>query len=148
MERLTIPEAAQRLGVSEVTIRRRIKRSELVSEKEETASGFVYRVLLPILDGGVGTSQQHPVGNSAALEAAIETLRQELERRSEENRRLHELLAREQVHVQQLIAQLQPQTALPEGEVVQPPDQNEPGDQPIVTTQGWWERLRSRLLGG
>ncbi len=46
-ERLTIGEAAERLGVSPDTVRRRLKRGELHGEQEETAQGFIWRIVLP-----------------------------------------------------------------------------------------------------
>ena len=141
MERVSISEAAERLGVSEVTIRRRIKKGELAAEKEETKAGFVYRVLLPPIEE-MGSGSQQPHRESAALEAALDTLRQELERRSEENRRLQELLAREQALVQSLVARM---PALPEGVPTQETTQRLGSDQPV---QNWWSRLRTRLSSG
>lgn len=46
MERLTIDEAAARLGVSVSTVRRRIRDGILTVEREETAQGFRYYVIL------------------------------------------------------------------------------------------------------
>ncbi len=112
MERVSIADAAQRLGVSEVTVRRRIKRDELAAEKVKTASGFAYRVLLPHLEEMGGASQPSSSTEPAMLEAALTTLREELGRRSEENRRLQELLAREQEMVRRLIDRV---PALPDG---------------------------------
>lgn len=47
-ERLTIGEAAERLGVSPDTVRRRLKRGELEGEQEQTAQGFIWRIVLPV----------------------------------------------------------------------------------------------------
>ncbi len=47
-ERLPIKEAAERLGVSADTIRRRMKKGELVGEKEPTPQGYEWRILLPV----------------------------------------------------------------------------------------------------
>lgn len=46
-ERLSIAEAAERLGVSLDTVRRRRVKGELASEKEETPQGFRWVILLP-----------------------------------------------------------------------------------------------------
>ena len=46
-ERLTIGETAERLGVSPDTVRRRLKRGELQGEQEQTAQGFIWRIVLP-----------------------------------------------------------------------------------------------------
>lgn len=46
-ERVTISEAAERLGVSPDTIRRRLRAGELAAEKVKTAQGLAWRVELP-----------------------------------------------------------------------------------------------------
>jgi excisionase family DNA binding protein len=50
-ERLPIKEAAERLGVSADTVRRRMKKGELVGEKESTPQGYEWRILLPVRPG-------------------------------------------------------------------------------------------------
>jgi excisionase family DNA binding protein len=60
---LSIDEAAARLGVSPVTIRRRIKTGEIGAVKRPTAYGFEWRILLDS-DGEstvVSTSAAQPV---------------------------------------------------------------------------------------
>lgn len=47
-ERVPIKEAAERLGVSADTIRRRMKKGELIGEKEPTPQGYEWRILLPV----------------------------------------------------------------------------------------------------
>ncbi len=44
---VSIGEAVTRLGVSEVTIRRRLRRGELKGEKQPTPQGFVWLVDVP-----------------------------------------------------------------------------------------------------
>jgi hypothetical protein len=46
--RVPIPEAVRVLGVSIPTVKRRLKRGELAGERERTASGFKWLVLLPL----------------------------------------------------------------------------------------------------
>src|SRR6266508_4055616 len=53
---MTITAAAQVLGVSEKTIRRRIGRGELVAERVERPHGFEYRVQLPVYPSDQGDS--------------------------------------------------------------------------------------------
>ncbi len=43
-ERVSIQEAAERLGVSADTVRRRLKRGELKGERVKTPQGFVWRI--------------------------------------------------------------------------------------------------------
>ena len=45
---VTIPEAAQRLGLSIVTVRRRIKQGSLEAELQPGVRGPEYRVRLPL----------------------------------------------------------------------------------------------------
>ena len=47
MDELTLQEAAQRLGVSEHTVRRRVKRGTLAGVQVSSPQGFVWRVRLP-----------------------------------------------------------------------------------------------------
>ncbi len=47
-ERLSMKQAAERLGASVDTIRRRLKKGELVGEKEPTPQGYEWRIVLPV----------------------------------------------------------------------------------------------------
>jgi hypothetical protein len=47
MERVSIPEAARRLGVTQETIRRRIRKGELASYQEPRPQGYVWFVDVP-----------------------------------------------------------------------------------------------------
>ena len=46
----SIKEAAQHLNVSEMTIRRKIKSSDLEYVREKTPQGFIYRISIIIND--------------------------------------------------------------------------------------------------
>ncbi len=50
---LSLPEAAERLGVSERTLRRRIKEGSIAAYKLETPQGHVWRVQLDGMNGQV-----------------------------------------------------------------------------------------------
>ena len=65
---LSIDEAAARLGVSPVTIRRRIKTGEIGAFKRPTAYGFEWRILLDGEGIAVSTSAVQPL-ISPALKA-------------------------------------------------------------------------------
>ena len=47
MEKVSLPEAARRMNVSEDTVRRRIHKGELAAFQEPTAQGFKWLVELP-----------------------------------------------------------------------------------------------------
>ena len=153
MERLPIAEAANRLGVSDVTIRRRIKRGDLQAEKEPTAQGYEWRVLVPItleppprpehetgdVPPTVGTSAG--TGEADALRGTIAVLERELATRNAEVDRLLQLLSREQEIAR--AAQL----ALPArvGDCVA---DDQAGTTQRPADQGRWPRLLSRLVDG
>lgn len=99
--RVTISEAAVRLGVSPDTVRRRIARGELAAEKEARPQGFVWFVTLPeeAEDRGAQASTGAPPASDevAALELAHlremnALLREEVESRRREVSELHVLL--------------------------------------------------------
>jgi hypothetical protein len=57
---IPLPDAAERLKLSESTIRRKIKRGELRAQQEETIQGYRWLVEVPDQDGGqVGTAGDH-----------------------------------------------------------------------------------------
>lgn len=136
---IPIHEAAQRLGVSPDTIRRRIRRGELRATKEETPQGYIWLVEVPedepmqpyMQDGGVH-GQEHRQDVQEATDGEVQALRnlvdvlkaqvaiqqEELEARRREVQELHILLQ-------------QAQKALP---------------QPVQHSlrRGWWHRLFSR----
>jgi hypothetical protein len=141
MERLTIKETTQRLGCSEVTVRRKIKRGELQAEKEETAQGYEWRVLLPLtiepppsptdlIDAPLLADERE----AAAFRGTIAVLERELAGRNQEVERLTQLLSREQEIARGA------QLALPArvGE-------DEPGAPQHPGVQRWWSRLIGRL---
>jgi hypothetical protein len=107
MERVTIREAAQRLGVSPDTIRRRIAKGELQAVQEARPQGFVWMVELPRPKAQrrrpATRKPPRPKGPSPAeLEAAhlrqtLEMLTTELESRRREVAELHQLLAQSQL---------------------------------------------------
>ncbi len=95
-QRLTLQEAAHRLGVSESAIRKRVKRGTLDSEKTEEGRVLVYLDVsaAPSAPGPDNTTDPHTEALTSALAAkdqTIEVLRQQLEaqtRANDENRRI------------------------------------------------------------
>jgi excisionase family DNA binding protein len=47
MELVTVPEAARRLGVTEDTVKRRLRKGELQGERKERSQGYTWMVELP-----------------------------------------------------------------------------------------------------
>jgi len=72
-EWVSIKEAAERLGISADTVRRRLKRGELAGRHEPTAQGFTWAVELPTLSPGAGDASVplEPHGAAPATQAAV-----------------------------------------------------------------------------
>jgi excisionase family DNA binding protein len=130
VQTLTITQAAERLRVSEVTVRRRIKRGELRARQEPTASGFLWLVEFEEDEAVVHDNTPPSTGEVEALRQTIDVLRHELESRAREVERLHVIVA-QQAHALQ---------ALPAQVVA---DQNTPQETP----QGLRNWLRRALWG-
>lgn len=71
-ERIPIKEAAERLGVSADTVRRRMKKGELVGEKEPTPQGYEWRILLPVESDEPDTTPEREPASASLQGVAIE----------------------------------------------------------------------------
>jgi len=93
---VSIREAADRLGVSQDTIRRRLRAGTLRGEQEETPQGFRWRVEVATSDQEATTNrQEHPQASDtlvAVLQNQIEAQAEELDARRREIQELHVLL--------------------------------------------------------
>lgn len=69
-ERLSMKQAAERLGVSVDTIRRRLKKGELVGEKEPTPQGYEWRIILPREESDATEPQADHAARSIAFQSA------------------------------------------------------------------------------
>jgi hypothetical protein len=84
VQAVSIPEAARALGVSLITIRRRIKRGELRGQRLKTPQGFEWRVILPVQPADRdhdGATQEMPSVGQAADQAATQRREQAAEQR-------------------------------------------------------------------
>lgn len=70
-ERLSMKQAAERLGVSVDTIRRRLKKGELVGEKEPTPQGYEWRIVLPIEEEPQEAPGEPETSRGDAIEAEL-----------------------------------------------------------------------------
>jgi excisionase family DNA binding protein len=96
VDRLTIQEAARRLGVSEGAVRKRVARDTLEHHKDEDGRIYVY------LDAGVDNGVDEGVDpNSNAL---ISQLRDEVAYLRDENRRKDEIIMQQAMTMRQLTA--------------------------------------------
>jgi hypothetical protein len=97
LDRLTIQEAARRLGISEGAVRKRVTRNTLRHDKAPDGRVFVY------LDGGVDE------GVDDNKDALIAQLRDEVAYLREESRRKDEIIMQQATTVRQLTAGSSPE---------------------------------------
>ena len=90
MEQVCIAQAARMLGLSQDTVRRRLRNGELTGEKVKSAGGF--RWMVEVRDPGQDTTADDGTGETAALRDLINALQQQLDARTREISELHQLL--------------------------------------------------------
>jgi hypothetical protein len=139
-DRVTIQEAARRLGVSEGAIRKRVKRGTLEHDKEQDGRVYVY------LEGdtrGVDDGQDEGVDpNNTAL---ISQLRGEISYLREESRRKDEIIMQQAMTMRQLSAPSQEPPESPESAEPRS-DRGTGAEEPEEATErrAWWRKW----LGG
>ena len=137
VDRLTIQEAARRLGVSEGAVRKRVTRGTLKHHKDEDGRVYVY------LDAGVDSGVDEGVDpNSNVL---ISQLRDEVAYLRDENRRKDEIIMQQAMTMRQLTA-AQPQEPSEAAETVEEePERVEPhsatGEAQEPAWRRWWRRM-------
>jgi helix-turn-helix protein len=115
---VTIAEAAERLRLSERTIRRRVKTGELPGSQLSTPQGFVWMVDLPdewtIGQADSNGEVQALRGWIDQLSSQLDAMQSQLEAKDKQIEQLHVLLQQGQASLQQAQAALQQaQAALP-----------------------------------
>ena len=81
MQQVSIDEAARLLGVSQDTIRRRIRNGELKAHQVTRPQGYVWRVMLP--NGEPGPEGQNHVGDTYVSSELVEALRDTIQRQDD-----------------------------------------------------------------
>jgi excisionase family DNA binding protein len=139
VDRLTIQEAARRLGVSEGAVRKRVTRGTLEHHKDEDGRVYVY------LDDGVDTRVDE--GADPNSNALISQLRDEVAYLRDENRRKDEIIMQQAMTMRQLTAAPQQPEATEAAETVEEqPEEAEPhpasGEaQESEQRRSWWRRI-------
>ncbi len=121
LQQVVIAEAAKRLGVAQDTIRRRIRKGDLVAHQETRPQGYIWLVELPE-DNSTGSVEAEVIGRNSetaedgnrplldaltsqvegqqrlieSLESQILAFQQELGAKNEQIRELHVLLQQSQ----------------------------------------------------
>jgi transposase-like protein len=126
-DRVTVQEAARRLGVSEQAIRKRVKRRTLEHEKEEDGRVYVY---LDAVEDDAPNPHSDPL--ISRLEDEIAYLR-------EESRRKDEIIMQQAITMRRLSAPESPETASGAGAEEGPPEQSEGPE--TGAQRPWWRRL-------
>jgi excisionase family DNA binding protein len=150
LDRLTVQEAADRLGVKEDAIRKRIQRGSLIHEKED---GRVYVYLDVTQDTAHDASypQAQVEGNGELVEELRDRVRylerqldQEREARTEERRRHDTLLAQLMTRIPELEAPLErrdgPEVVSEDSGWVDAPADNG-GPQEATDRRSWWRQF-------
>jgi excisionase family DNA binding protein len=142
VDRLTIQEAARRLGVSEGATRKRVSRGTLEHHKDE--DGRVYVYLDDGVDGGVD------VGVDPNSNALISQLRDEVAYLRDENRRKDEIIMQQATTMRQLTAAppQEPSEARESPESSGPTDELEEAREELSTERTRRERAESTLREG
>jgi DNA-binding Lrp family transcriptional regulator len=114
LDRLTIQEAARRLGISEGAVRKRVTRKTLEHDKEDDGRVYVY------LDAGgrQGVDDGQDKGVDPNSNALISRLEDEVAYLREENRRKDEIIMQQAMTMRQLSAP-SPQEAPEDAETVE-----------------------------
>jgi hypothetical protein len=144
VDRLTIQEAARRLGISEGAVRKRVTRDTLKHDKEDDGRVYVY------LDAGgrQGVDDGQDEGVDPNSNALISRLEGEVVFLRDQVQRQQEIIAQQAVTMRQLTAAT-PQEAPEDAETVEEAsDRAEPRPATDEAQEGsrrpWWRRVLGR----
>jgi excisionase family DNA binding protein len=134
MQQVSIDEAARLLGVSQDTIRRRIRNGELKAHQETRPQGYVWRVILPAEEPE--PEAQNHVGNTYLSSELIEALRDTIQRQDDTIAQLRTQLEAKDGQLETRAREVQElHVLLQQAQAVLPaPRDNRP----------WWQRLWRR----
>jgi hypothetical protein len=148
--RVTIQEAARRLGVKEPAIRKRIERGTLEKERAEDGRVYVYIDEPPIeeRDAGhdTGHDASHPAGYDALInsqEQQIKFLQKELHDRTEEIRRRDVIISQLTQRIPELESASEPTDSRQSARTVQetPVYQEQSNGTQEDRQRPWWRRV-------
>ena len=149
-DRVTVHEAAKRLGVSEGAVRQRLHRGKLKTDKDDTGRVYVYLTADDYGNNTVNTPQStdSDLGLLDELRDRIRFLEDELTDRKEESRRKDTIIGQMNqtvANITQRIPELEAATE-PRESVVSAPEGVGNGAVPKPPADGqirksWWQRL-------
>ena len=138
MDRLTIAEAADRLGVTRDAVRKRIKRNTIQWEDGSDGETYVYVDASETTGDVSGDASGHAATNPLveSLQEQVEYLRSEVEAWQEEARRKDHLLA---AALERIPALEEPSEARGSPETASEEEQK--GSVPEEERRPWWRRM-------
>jgi predicted nuclease with TOPRIM domain len=144
VERLTIPDAANLLGISEAAVRQRIRRGRIQFDKDGERT-YVYVTPEETQELLEDNLSRDSALLFQSMQDQIDTLKQELAIRNEELRRKDHLLAALTERIPAIEAPVE-QAAEPRESAVSASETQATGDVPHDSAEGesrqsWWSRL-------
>jgi hypothetical protein len=141
VDRISVPEAAKLLGISEGAVRQRMHRGQLQYDKDENGRVYVYPTAVDTTNNDVKTADDALVDE---LRDRIRFLEQELADRKEEALRRDEEAKRKDA-ILMTLAQRVPELEAP-SETVQSPTTAANGEEqgiaaPDAENRSWWRRI-------
>ncbi len=150
MDRLTVPEAATLLGVTQAAIYKRISRGKIPHDKDADGHVYVYLDTSDInVDESTDQSNNRSTGKSATvssadliaeLKAHNDSLRQEVEAWREEARRKDAILMTMAQRIPELEAPSEPRES-PERAAEESPGTHPPRSDHPVERPSWWRKF-------
>jgi len=135
IDRVTVPEAAKLLRISEGAVRQRIHRGTLRTDKDEEGRVYVYITPEDTRNNGETYAEDNDI--ITELRSRISFLEHELEDRKEENRRNQAIL----MTMAQRIPELEPASDERESSVTAAEEQGNGAGGEDRQNRSWWRRL-------
>ena len=136
-DRVTVQEAARRLGISESGVRKRVKREQIDSTHE---GGRVYVYLDSVVTDADPVPDSVPDKYVASLEDQVESLREQLAAEREANRENRRII----IALTSRIPELESPTPSPEASEGTTPQPEREEAEETAQPRPWWRRIIGR----
>ena len=139
-DRVTVQEAARRLGISESGVRKRVKREQLDSTHDRERGGRVYVYLDSAVTDADPVPDSVPDKYVASLEDQVESLREQLTAEREANRENRRII----IALTSRIPELESPTPSPEASEGTTPQPEREEAEETAQPRPWWRRIIGR----
>ena len=136
-DRVTVQEAARRLGISESGVRKRVKREQLDSTHDRERGGRVYVYLDSVVTDADPVPDSVPDKYVASLEDQVESLREQLTAEREANRENRRII----IALTSRIPELESPTPSPEASEGTTPQPEREEAEETAQRRPWWRRF-------